>query len=208
MTADLRTRARGLCVTAPDNAALPWPLAALDVEASSLDDGSYPIEVGVAVWRAPETPILGWSTLIRPTADWTRRGHWSRKAAAVHGIRGEDLRDHGRPPKEVATTLDAMLAPGAVAWCDGGDYDRYWIDRLFAATETAPRFRLGDWHRLTLRLGVEARERALAFREAAPARHRARPDVELLLLALAHAVGADPGPPGDWQPATPPGGGP
>jgi hypothetical protein len=42
---------------------LSWPLYAIDFEASSLEDCSYPIEVGIAVWPACEAPILGWSTL-------------------------------------------------------------------------------------------------------------------------------------------------
>ena len=37
----------------------------LVLEASSLDGDSYLVEVGVALWAAPDEPILGWSALIR-----------------------------------------------------------------------------------------------------------------------------------------------
>ena len=43
----------------------PWPLAVIDFEASSLDDDSYPVEIGLALWPGPDEPIFGWSTLVR-----------------------------------------------------------------------------------------------------------------------------------------------
>lgn len=55
-------------------------------------------------------------------------------------------------------------------------------------------FALDDWHRLAAMLGPAGHERALAWLQHAPARHRARPDAEQLLLALAHAAGVETGP--------------
>jgi len=140
---------------------LPWPLAMIDFEASSLDQDSYPIEVGLALWPGPDEPILGWSTLIRPARDWTRRGHWSPASAKVHGIRGSDLLAHGRSPKRVALALNEALGLAAVAWCDGGPYDAHWARALFKACGVRPTFALGHWHRLVPLLGAQARERAL-----------------------------------------------
>ena len=173
---------------------LSWPLAVIDFEASSLDQDGYPIEVGLALWPAPDQPVLGWSALIRPAGDWTRRGHWSPKSAKVHGIRGADLLAHGHPPAWVASALNAALGPGGVVWCDGGPYDVHWMRALFEAGGVRPGFVLNDWHRVTARLDPAARERALAWMGQAPAQHRARADAERLLLALAHAVGAEVGP--------------
>lgn len=96
---------------------LPWPLAVIDFEASSLDEDSYPIEVGLALWPAPDAPILGWSALIHPAGNWVRRGHWSPASAKVHGIRGSDLLAHGRSPERVASALNEALGPDAVAAC-------------------------------------------------------------------------------------------
>ena len=59
---------------------LPWPIHTIDFEASSLDDGTYPIEVGIGRWVAPTSDIETWSTLIRPLANWERYGSWSPKA--------------------------------------------------------------------------------------------------------------------------------
>lgn len=174
--------------------ALPWPLAVIDFEASSLDEDGYPVEVGLALWPAPDAPILGWSALIRPAGDWARRGHWSPASAKVHGIRGSDLLAHGQPPERIATALNEALGPGAVAWCDGGPYDAHWARALFKAGGVRPSFTLGDWHRLVPLLGAPARERALTWLQDAPARHRARADAEQLLFALAHAAGVEVGP--------------
>lgn len=173
---------------------LPWPIAILDFEASSLDEDSYPIEVGLALWPAPDESILGWSTLICPVGDWVRRGHWSPASAKVHGIRGSDLLAHGQSPERIASALNEALGPGAVAWCDGGPYDAHWARALFKAGGVRQSFALGDWHRLVPLLGAPARERALTWLKDAPTRHRARADAEQLLFALAHAVGVEVGP--------------
>ena len=93
-------------------ATLPWPLAVIDFEASSLDPNGYPIEVGLALRPAPDEPIRGWSALIRPAEDWTRHGDWSPASAKVHGIRGGELLARGQPSEPIATALNAALGPG------------------------------------------------------------------------------------------------
>src|SRR3546814_17823227 len=57
-----------------------WPLASIDFEASGLGEGTYPIDVGLAVWHGPDTPIRTWSTLIAPTPDRFARGVWKSEA--------------------------------------------------------------------------------------------------------------------------------
>ncbi len=133
----------------------------IDFEASSLEDDSYPIEVGLAFWPSPEEAMSSWSTLIKPTCDWTRNGHWSPKSAKVHGIRGSDLVASGQSLDRVAATLNEMLGPGRIAWCDGDAYELYWLGKLFTAANTAPLFRLGAWHHLMTTLGPSQRERGL-----------------------------------------------
>lgn len=39
-----------------DNVSLPWPIHTIDFEASSLDDGTYPIEVGMHAGLRP--PVI------------------------------------------------------------------------------------------------------------------------------------------------------
>ena len=165
----------------------------IDFEASSLAPNGYPIEVGLALWLAPDEPIRGWSALIRPAEDWTRHGHWSPASAKVHGIRGSDLLARGQPSGRIAAALNAALGP-SIAWCDGGPYDAHWTRALFKAGGVRPDFALGDWPRLAAMLGAAARARALDWLDIAPTRHRARDDAEQLLLALAHAAEVEAGP--------------
>jgi hypothetical protein len=172
-------------------ASLPWPLAVLDFEASSLELTGYPIEAGLALWHAPGEPIFGWSVLIRPTDDWRQHGHWSLDSAKVHGLRGRDLIADGWPPQRVARALNEALGPGRTAWCDGGPYDAFWTQTLFRAAGIDASFVLGDWYGLARSLGKAARERAFAWLERVPARHRAREDAESLLLALAQALNVE-----------------
>jgi len=182
---------------ADSRACLSWPVIAIDFEASSLEQDGYPIEVGVAAWFAPDQPVLGWSTLIRPTWDWTSNGHWSVASAKVHGIRGGDLVAHGREPGIIAATLNEVVGAGAVAWCDGGPYDAHWLTALFKAGKVQPAFTLGDWDRLVGSLDRAERERAWTWLERAPSRHRARQDAEALLLALIEGIGVEPRSGGD-----------
>ena len=175
----------------PKTPVLPWPLYAIDFEASSLEDNSYPIEVGIVVWPARDEPTQGWATLIRPDPDWRMHGHWSRASRAAHGIAMAKLAD-GLDAYEVARTLN-VVAQGRTCWCDGGPYDTYWLERLFAAAGLAPAFRLGSWHALLRSLSDARRERALAWLEKQPSRHRAEADARCLLQALAFAVKAKPG---------------
>ena len=51
-----------------------WNVAILDVEASALGPGSFPIEVGVALVCGPSKPIGVGAKLIRPTTDWIETG--------------------------------------------------------------------------------------------------------------------------------------
>ena len=112
----------------------------------------------------------------------------------MHGILGRDLVAHGHSVEQVAAALNDTLGAGTTAWCDGDAYDAHWTGALFDAAKVTPVFVLGDWHRLMALLDRPMQERGLAWLEQASARHRARDDAERLLLALAHAVGAKPGP--------------
>ena len=175
--------------------ALPWPLLVIDFEASSLELDSYPIEVGLALWAAPDAPVLGWSALIRPDWEWAANGHWSAASARVHRISKEDLRSRGQFAQRVAVALDAAvvaaLGPSGVVWCDGSPFDDHWLATLFEAGGVRPSFVLGSWARLVDRLGPSALQRAMAWLERTPTRHRARADAEQLMLAVAHAAGAE-----------------
>lgn len=153
--------------------------AALDFEASSLDQDSYPIECGLALGPAADEPMSVWSTLIAPCPAWTRSGRWSSKSQRVHGIAQQDL-SPGLSPRAVATELNARCAAIGTVWCDGGDYDRYWLKRLFDAAGLEPAFVLLDVSQVLLPDDLRRFTEALAVGKS----HRAGADAERLCSAL------------------------
>jgi hypothetical protein len=169
------------------SSSLPWPICTIDFEASSLDVGNFPIEVGLAMWRAPDEPIYCWSTLLRPTDEWQRTGHWSKASQAVHGIKQDDLR-LGVSPRYAALVLNHVLRPTGVVFCDGGAFDRHWAQMLFKAAKMAPAFGLGDFETLESYLDAESAARIRAWTDGAEIAHRAGADAVGLLRGLAAAL--------------------
>ena len=170
---------------------LPWPLLTIDFEASSLDEGTYPIEVGVCRWTSPDRPIEGWSTLIDPIPAWRDHGSWSPAAESIHGITRLEI-DTGMSPTQVVATLNA-ITDGHPAFCDGGPHDEHWARMLVRASGVRPRFALGDFDHLGTRLDQLGYMRMLRWMDRAPPRHRARDDAERLMKALARGLGVEHG---------------
>lgn len=168
-------------------ARLPWPLIALDFEASALGQRSYPIEVGIARWDAPEEPIRLWSTLIRPTQTWIDHGVWNPTAQQIHGIQQEALSE-GLSPLAALSRLIALTGHGRL-WCDGGESDRNWLATLAIAAGIPATCTLADWDMLGGALHPRRYRRMIRWLDKAPARHRAADDAERLLRAIAVALG-------------------
>lgn len=95
----------------------------IDVEASGLGTGSYPIEIGVALDQER------YCTLIQPESSWT---HWSDSAEKIHGISRDELFTYGKPVAEVARHLNELLA-GKTLYTDGWVVDKPWLVTLFYA---------------------------------------------------------------------------
>jgi len=126
-------------------AAAPEPLASrrltrphacpivVDVEASGLGRGSYPIEVGVAL--ADGALMV---RLIKPAPHWT---HWDECAERVHGLSRRMIETQGGEPVAVARELNELLA-GQTVYSDGWGADRSWLARLFDEAGLPQRFRL------------------------------------------------------------------
>lgn len=76
----------------------------VDFEASSLQPGGYPIEIG---WCSGQ----GWGTshLIRPHPDWIATGSWDASMQIVHGISMEHLLRHEKPIDFVAACAVRFL---------------------------------------------------------------------------------------------------
>ncbi|TWB38021.1 transcriptional regulator [Nitrospirillum pindoramense] len=151
-------------------------IAFLDFEASSLDRGSYPIEVG---WATPSQQD-GESYLILPHPDWT---DWDPAAQAVHGISRQALFTHGMAGPAVLARLSRSLA-GLTVYSDAPAEDGYWLERLCQACGHPQPFLLHDVGPLLQEMakatGQDLDAARLEVGRQFPTRHRAAPDATFL----------------------------
>jgi hypothetical protein len=94
----------------------------VDFEASSLDSGSFPIEVA---WVNENGQ--GESHLIRPERAWTS---WSPQSEKIHGISRPILFREGKPADWVARRALTALT-GAILVSDNPAFDGHWLSMLF-----------------------------------------------------------------------------
>lgn len=158
----------------------------LDFEASSLAEGSYPIEIA---WG--DINGVHESHLISPAEvrEWT---DWSIISETVHGISKLQLNREGRSPKWVCDRVCEAL-DGRVVYSDAPAYDGFWLSRLFEASAyPLPDIRFEHIDRLLLnnhdtqRLFGNDIENFLSdvkarARRKAPGQHRAAWDVTYLI---------------------------
>lgn len=154
----------------------------LDFEASGLDPvHSYPIQVA---WSMTDGTVE--SHYIIPEEDWT---YWDSAAETeVHGISRQKLISEGKPANWVAQRMNFCLRGQTVYW-DGGDWDAFWLRRLFEYSVEEIAFYQGDFSRFAPEVpnDVRARLSALAFQASGPA-HDAANDVRFLLLYREYAT--------------------
>ena len=114
----------------------------VDFEASSLEPGGFPIEIG---WCDAEGQ--GEAHLIRPAPGWTA---WSATSQGIHGITPERLRAEGELVEVVARRTASAFSPKrALVLSDAPPFDQAWLDRLFIAGGIRMRGRLlGLWQAL------------------------------------------------------------
>lgn len=167
-----------------------WPLASIDFEASALDDDSYPIEIGVAIWRGPMAPIVTWSSLIEPTPEWVRDGVWFEKAQKVHGISPADLIGAPRPQTVMATLSRFMTGIDAVV-TDNVRWDGFWMRRLEDAAGMRAGLRIEGVIPRMEDMNVDARIGVSDYHSRHPRPHRAGPDATMQLAAMAAGLRRD-----------------
>lgn len=162
--------------------------AFLDLEASGLGPGTWPIEAGWAIGAGAAA-----SFLIKPHDAWSLAG-WDKAAEALHGLTIERLGAEGLTVKEACRRLNAALA-GRTVYSDAPDHDGWWLYRLYDAAGMRQSFTLaylGDLIDPLVPSGAIAALMAEA-EERAPHLHRAAPDVkhmqELYRLACNAAGG-------------------
>ena len=153
----------------------------IDIEASSLERGSWPIELGLAR-ILPGGRIVSEARLIRPAPGW-REEFWHAESATVHGIARGAL-DAAPPAAEVAGWALRQLS-NRVAVSDAPEFDIGWLRELLRTVEPDPTAQLHDFDHVVARAfdfaGVARVYRALAD---LPAPHRAGPDAERLARAF------------------------
>lgn len=99
----------------------------VDLEASSLLPGGFPIEIA---WVDQDG--RGESHLILPTEEWIDNGYgWSHQSEAVHGISLETLMREGAPAEEVARrAADVLSQRRSMVFSDAPGYDGGWLETL------------------------------------------------------------------------------
>ena len=100
------------------------PFAFVDLEASSLNVGSFPIEVA---WVGPSVPAE--THLIRPAPGWVE---WCPRSERVHGIPLATLLDEGEPAEAVAARVDGLL-DGVTCYVSAPSFDGMWLRMLHVA---------------------------------------------------------------------------
>lgn len=107
--------------------------AIIDLEASGLGRGSYPIEVGYVLADGSN-----FCSLVKPQSDWQ---HWDLSAQQLHGIKREHLLERGRDVLDLAQSLNQALA-GLTLYSDAWGQDNSWLMALYQAAGIWPNFKL------------------------------------------------------------------
>lgn len=119
-----------------------------DFEASSLNDGSYPIEFG---WS--DLDLNSGSFLIRPLLpSWT---DWNLDAASAHGIDRDLLFSEGISVQDAAARINYMTGSRMLI-CDGGESDKRWYRVLFEGAGIEPELHSDLIRDFDLRLSTAA----------------------------------------------------
>jgi hypothetical protein len=113
-------------------------VAFVDIEASGLSEGSFPIEIGWA-----RTDGQAGSILIRPAADW-EIDTWDEQAEELHGIGLADL-VAGVAARDAADRLNMVFAGVSLVLSDAREMDGGWLDTLFQETPRERSFSLADF---------------------------------------------------------------
>lgn len=161
-------------------------LVFLDFEASGLEPGSWPIEIGLARIRSDGTVRVN-ACLIRPHPTWSEH-LWSPSSAEVHGISRSEL-DGAYPADLIAADFLELLV-GRVIVSDAPDFDQRWLDMLAELIDPAPRFVIRDFDLAIAPFGFEGVKRGYEILDALPSRHRAGDDAARLARAWLAAASA------------------
>ncbi len=145
----------------------------VDVEASGLGPGSYPIEIGLALWEDKR-----YCSLIKPEARWQ---HWDPSAEKLHNISRHTIEANGKPVSVVANELNNLLK-GKTVFSDGWVVDEPWIIQLFASANIEKLFSIYDLQTIMSEKQMDLwHETKLSVQcELGLPRHRASHDAQII----------------------------
>lgn len=145
----------------------------IDIEASGLGSGSYPIEIGLAL-----EPGNHYCRLVQPAESWN---HWDEQAESVHQISRDTLLKHGRPITEVARDMNRLLE-GKFVYSDAWGLDNTWIIELFATAGIRQNFTVSPLEIILTedQIDIWFRTRDIVMDELGLRRHRACNDAWIL----------------------------
>jgi hypothetical protein len=159
----------------------------VDVEASGLHHGSYPVEVG---WS--DAWLEAGSMVVRPAPEWTPE-LWSPASEAIHGISRDETLASPHGVIECALALNDALG-GLEVHTDNVGHDGNWLGMLFGRAGVRPAFGLRPlndaWLDAMGSSGISMEEANLRIRSARvafPHPHRARADA-IAMAATVRAV--------------------
>ncbi len=145
----------------------------IDVEASGFGQGSYPIEIGVALPDGQTACFL-----IKPHVEWQ---HWDGAGEKAHGISRKILETQGKSLNEVAQALNTLLA-GKTVYSDAWSFDSSWIALLYHKAELPQMFKIAQLQTLFQELHYELWHpvHEQVRRDLNITRHRASSDAYLI----------------------------
>jgi hypothetical protein len=130
-------------------------VALLDVKASGLMSGSFPVEVGYLTYSldvlknwAPQVSAY----LVKPDPFWSLT-HWDSFAEQMHGLSHPHLRRFGEDTKSIAAHLQADLA-GHLVFSDTPEHDATWLDALHASAGRPREYKIYPINRLQKYIGL------------------------------------------------------
>ncbi|MDB6063237.1 MAG: hypothetical protein JWM78_3340 [Verrucomicrobiaceae bacterium] len=185
----LDNRQAGTTLAAAENKRPDMLPVILDVEASGLGRGSYPIEVGYVLADQRSHCML-----IKPLPEWLR---WDVAAEKLHGIQRAQLLQFGVDIKTAAQILNESLR-GLTVYSDAWGNDQSWLALLFEHAGFLPAFKLRTLRELLsdAQLEVWQPTKIAVVKELALGRHRASNDARILQLTYLRTcelTGGDPG---------------
>lgn len=166
-----------------DIAALRHRIAFIDIEASGLMAGAFPVEVA---WLSAGG--IG-EVLVSPSGIWDET-RWDPDAEAMHGLTLNEVKRRGRHPRVAAASLEAALS-GRLVFSDSPVHDAAWADMLHQAGGVARSYRIETVGRLLGYVGIGAARAYVLFnaaRKTHPPRGRARNGVAHLSAVFEAAL--------------------